>query len=84
EHPDVIIADIMMPGMDAYEVFNHLVEDKHLSKIPVVVLTAKPDEIYKQISEGLGIKLHLTKPFMPYKVVEQVERILENRAPNHP
>ena len=74
----------MMPGMDAYEVFNHLVEDKHLSKIPVVVLTAKPDEIYKQISEGLGIKLHLTKPFMPYKVVEQVERILENRAPNHP
>ncbi len=83
EQPDVILLDIMMPGMDGYEVLNNLIEDKHLSNIPVVFLTAKPDEIYKQISKGLGIKLHLTKPFLPYKVVEEVERILENRALNH-
>lgn len=83
EQPDVILLDIMMPGMDGYEVINNLIEDKHLSNIPVVVLTAKTDNIYKQISKGLGIRLHLTKPFLPYKVVEEVERIVENQALNH-
>lgn len=78
ERPDVIILDIMMPGMDGYEVFNHLAEDEQTSRIPVVVLTAKPEEIYRRISEGLGVKLHITKPYLPYRVVEQVELILED------
>ncbi|OGD74568.1 MAG: hypothetical protein A2Y64_00940 [Candidatus Coatesbacteria bacterium RBG_13_66_14] len=77
EKPDVIILDVMMPGMDGYEVFNRLGEDDRSSRIPVVVLTAKPDEIYRRISEGIGAKLHLTKPFKPYAVVEQVERMLD-------
>jgi DNA-binding response OmpR family regulator len=84
EQPDVIILDVMMPGMDGYEVFNRLGEDERVSRIPVVVLTAKPDEIYRHISEGIGVKLHLTKPFAPFAVVEQVERILENRASSLP
>jgi DNA-binding response OmpR family regulator len=80
ERPDVIILDLMMPGMDGYEVFNRLGEEERVSRIPVVLLTAKPDEIYRRISEGLGAGLHLTKPFKPYAVVEQVERML-GRAP---
>ena len=84
EQPDVIILDVMMPGMDGYEVFNRLGEDERVSRIPVVVLTAKPDEVYRRISEGIGVKLHLTKPFAPYAVVDQVERILENRVPSLP
>jgi two-component system alkaline phosphatase synthesis response regulator PhoP len=80
ERPDVIILDIMMPGMDGYEVYHNLYEDRRLAKIPVVVLTAKTDEIHRRISDGIGVKLHITKPFMPYRVVEEVGRILENRA----
>jgi two-component system alkaline phosphatase synthesis response regulator PhoP len=80
EKPDAIILDIMMPGMDGYEVFTRLGEDEGVARIPVVVLTAKPDAIYRRISEGLGAGLHLTKPFKPYAVVEQVERML-GRAP---
>ncbi|MCX7022348.1 MAG: response regulator [bacterium] len=79
EKPDVIILDVMMPGMDGYEVFSRLVEDDRVSQIPVVVLTAKTDYIYRRISEGIGAKLHLTKPFAPYTVVDQVERLLNER-----
>jgi len=79
ERPDVIILDVMMPGMDGYEVFNRLGEDERVSRIPVVIITAKPDEIYRRISDGIGVSLHLTKPFAPYAVVEQVERILDER-----
>jgi DNA-binding response OmpR family regulator len=80
EKPDVIILDVMMPGMDGYEVFNRLVEDDRVSRIPVVILTAKTDEIYRRISEGIGASLHLVKPFVPYAVVEQVERLLDERG----
>lgn len=61
--PDLIISDIKMPGMDGYELFNNLMENKKLRGIPFIFLTALDSE--KKIVKGkaLGVDDYLTKPF---------------------
>jgi len=61
--PDLILLDIMMPGMDGYEVCKRLKTDMRTSKIPVIFITAKSEEADEKKGFQLGAVDYITKPF---------------------
>ncbi|RJP81969.1 MAG: hybrid sensor histidine kinase/response regulator [Desulfobacteraceae bacterium] len=61
--PDLILLDIMMPGMDGYEVCRRLKADKRTSKIPVIFITAKSEENDEKKGFQIGAVDYITKPF---------------------
>ena len=77
EMPDLILLDIMMPGMDGPTTFGHLRQDDLTAKIPVIFMTAK---VQTQEVEGyikLGAAGVITKPIDPMLLPEQIAGILE-------
>jgi DNA-binding response OmpR family regulator len=77
ETPDVILLDVMMPGMDGWEVFGELLEDQRTANIPVVFLTARAE--LRDQARGLevgGID-YVTKPFDPLELAPLVADLLE-------
>jgi CheY-like chemotaxis protein len=75
-HPDVIVLDLMLPGMTGYEVLETLKGDEQTSDIPVLVLTAKSLRADRERSHGLGAAGFLTKPFLPSELCELVESLV--------
>jgi CheY-like chemotaxis protein len=75
-HPDVIVLDLMMPGINGYDVLEALQGDDATSGIPVLVLTAKSLRADRERSHGLGASAFLTKPFMPSELCEMVDSLL--------
>jgi len=73
-HYDLIILDLMLPGMDGMEVCKHLRQQK--IETPILMLTAKDDEIDKILGLELGADDYLTKPFSPKEVVARIKAIL--------
>ncbi|GAC1586979.1 MAG: substrate-binding domain-containing protein [Hymenobacter sp.] len=78
--PDLIVCDVMMPGLSGLEVVAQLRADWRTSHIPVVLLTAR--NAPEQQVEGVqaGADLYLTKPFNPTFLLESVRTLLANRA----
>ena len=76
EKPDLIILDIMMPGMDGWELFNRLKENYRWSKIPVVFLTAKNDEFTKTFGSSSAADF-IKKPFDIYDLKNRIDTILK-------
>jgi len=75
--PDLIILDVMMPGIDGYQIFASLRENAATQHIPVIIMTAHAENIYERISLDLGAAEHITKPFHPLDLVGKVQRLLQ-------
>ena len=75
-HPDVIVLDLMLPGIDGYDVLEALQADAATSDIPIVVLTAKSLRADRDRSHGLGASAFLTKPFLPSELCEVVDSLV--------
>lgn len=75
-HPDVIVLDLMLPGMSGYDVLEALQRDEGTSDIPVLVLTAKSLRADRERSHGLGASAFLTKPFLPNELCEMVDSLV--------
>jgi DNA-binding response OmpR family regulator len=75
--PDLVILDVMMPGIDGYQIFASLREYAATRHIPVIIMTAHAENIYERISLDLGAAEHITKPFHPLDLVGKVQRLLE-------
>lgn len=69
---DMVIVDIMMPGMDGYSVCTSL---RQLSNVPIIIVSAKDTEPDKIIGLNLGSDDYLTKPFSPLELVARVKSI---------
>jgi two-component system, OmpR family, phosphate regulon response regulator PhoB len=82
QRPDVIVLDLMLPGMDGYEVLETLRGDESTARIPVLVLTAKSLRADRERSRELGAAAFLTKPFLPDDLCEIVDS-LANRGADH-
>ena len=76
-HPDVILLDVMMPGMDGYETCRHLKGLPETAEIPVIFLTARNRDDTIQRWRELGAVGFIAKPFDPLALAEQVEEILQ-------
>ena len=76
--PDLVILDIMMPGMNGWDVAARIKENSKWSKIPIIFLTAKGDEMSVGLG-GLASEEYIVKPFDIIKLKERVEEILNNR-----
>ena len=76
DHPDVIVLDLMLPGMDGLEVCKKLRADSATALTPVIMLTAKAEETDKIVGLELGADDYLTKPFSPKELVARVKALL--------
>jgi len=74
--PDLIILDLMLPGIDGLEVCKKLKSDGKTEQIPVIMLTAKGDESDIVTGLELGAEDYVTKPFSPKILIARVRRIL--------
>ncbi|MCR6545530.1 response regulator transcription factor [Dehalobacterium formicoaceticum] len=72
---DLLIIDIMLPGMDGLEILRHIQEEKD---IPVLLVSAKKEEIDKIKGLSLGADDYITKPFSPGELVARVQSHLKN------
>jgi DNA-binding response OmpR family regulator len=77
ELPDVILLDVMMPGMDGWEVAERLIEDETTHEIPLVFLTARAELRDRARGLELGGVDYITKPFNPTELASVVEHLLE-------
>jgi two-component system, OmpR family, alkaline phosphatase synthesis response regulator PhoP len=78
--PDLILLDLMLPGIDGLEVCKKLKGDTKTESIPVIMLTAKGEEIDIVTGLELGAEDYVTKPFSPKVLVARVRRILQRVA----
>lgn len=79
EKPDLMILDIMLPGMDGLEVCKKI---RQSSRIPIMMLTAKGEEIDKVVGLELGADDYLVKPFSPRELVARVKALLRRAQPD--
>jgi DNA-binding response OmpR family regulator len=78
--PDVILLDIMMPKRNGYEVCQAVKADPALRSIPVIMLTAKGQEVEIHKGLALGASAYIAKPFGNAEVLEAVRAALESRT----
>jgi DNA-binding response OmpR family regulator len=71
--PDVVILDVMLPGMDGLEVCRQIQRDR---PVPVLMLTARDDETDMLVGLGVGADDYMTKPFSPRELVARVKALL--------
>jgi DNA-binding response OmpR family regulator len=76
EHPDLILLDIMLPGMDGLEVCRQLRREDATATIPIVMLTAKADEIDKVVGLEVGADDYVTKPFGRRELLARVRALI--------
>jgi DNA-binding response OmpR family regulator len=79
ENPDLILLDVLMPGVDGLGVARMLHDDPVLSRIPVIMLSAMGGA--QDIEAGLqaGVKAYLVKPFSPRELLDKVSRLIRDR-----
>ena len=78
--PDLILLDIMMPGIDGWETLTRLKRDPETSGIPVVIFTAREHSRGHQKSAEMGAADYFRKPFEPDELIELVEKHIAQAA----
>lgn len=84
EPPDLVLLDLMMPDLDGWEVYQQIKADERTRSIPVIVVTAKAQNIDRVLVMHIAkVDDYITKPFSPQELLSSVERVLgaANPAP---
>jgi DNA-binding response OmpR family regulator len=76
EHPDLIVLDLMLPGIDGLEVCRQLRREDKTATVPIIMLTAKSDEIDKVVGLEVGADDYVTKPFGRRELLARVRALL--------
>ncbi len=79
--PDLVLADVSMPGLDGYELCAALKADPELSHIPVLLLTGTFERFDKERATRAKVDAHIAKPFEAQALVDQVHQLLERELP---
>lgn len=80
EHPDLIILDIMLPGLDGYEVCHRVRQKPETANLPILMISAKARQDDKDIGLRVGADEYLTKPVDPSEILARVESLLAGRS----
>jgi DNA-binding response OmpR family regulator len=78
--PDLVLLDIMMPELSGFEVLEALSKDPDKAAIPVVVLTARADDVDAQRGLTLGARKYMSKPFDVRALIAEVQRQIGTRS----
>ncbi len=78
ENPDIVILDLMMPGMDGYEVSRRKNDDPRLAPIPLLVFTASVEDIQEKVRET-GADGYIAKPFNASDMIKKISDTLNKK-----
>ncbi|HXF72310.1 MAG TPA: response regulator [Actinomycetota bacterium] len=76
--PDAVVLDVMMPGLDGWEVCRRLRDEAGLAGVPIVFLSARPRDVDPERGYASGVVAQVTKPFEPLELVALVRRAIED------
>jgi DNA-binding response OmpR family regulator len=79
--PDLVLLDLMMPGMNGMEVCKQLRADARTSRVPIIMLTAKAAETDKIVGLEMGADDYITKPFSVRELIARVRAVLRRSGP---
>jgi phosphate regulon transcriptional regulator PhoB len=79
--PDLIVLDLMLPELDGLEVCRRLRADPATAALPIIMLTAKADEVDRIVGLELGADDYVVKPFSPKELVARVRAVLRRMRP---
>jgi len=74
--PDLLLLDLMLPGLDGLEVCRAVRSDGHTASIPIIMVTAKGEESDRIVGLELGADDYITKPFSPNEVIARIRALL--------
>jgi len=80
DHPDLIILDLMLPGTDGLEVCRRLRAHSATQSIPIIMLTARAEEVDRIVGLEMGADDYVPKPFSPRELVARVKAVLRRTA----
>lgn len=78
--PDLVILDLMLPGLDGFEVCRELKRGNDTQQIPVIILTAKGEEIDRIVGLELGADDYVVKPFSPRELILRIRAVLRRSS----
>jgi DNA-binding response OmpR family regulator len=85
QHVDLIVLDLMLPGMDGFEVCRQIKSaGSHASCAPIIILTARGEEVDRVVGFELGADDYVVKPFSPRELVLRVKAVLRRRRSEEP
>ena len=79
--PDLVVLDLMLPAMSGLEVCRRLRQDRLTASLPIVMLTAKADEVDRVVGLELGADDYVVKPFSPKELLARVRAVLRRSRP---
>ena len=80
QHPDLVLLDLMMPDMDGWEVYQQMKADLAMRDIPVIVVTAKAQNIDKVLGLHIAkVDDYIAKPFSPQELMDSVDKVLSQQ-----
>jgi DNA-binding response OmpR family regulator len=74
--PDLVVLDVMMPGMSGIDVCQELRRDPDTANLPIILLTARAQEGDVEVGFGVGADDYIIKPFSPRELLNRVEAVL--------
>lgn len=81
ERPELIVLDLMLPGMSGLEVCRALKREPATASLPIIMLTARAEEVDRIVGFELGADDYMTKPFSPRELVLRIQSILRRAKP---
>src|SRR5437879_11667609 len=82
--PDLIVLDLMLPGIDGLEVTRRVRAEPAWAAVPIIMLTAKADEVDRVVGLELGADDYVAKPFSPKELLARVRAVLRRARPADP
>ena len=76
--PDLILLDLLMPGIDGFEVCRHVRADSQTAHIPILILSARTDLRSREEALLAGATKYLTKPISPPQLLQQINEVLDS------
>lgn len=80
EHPDLILLDWVLPGLSGPNFFKRLQRDRELGQIPVIIVSARAEEVVRKTATELGAAGYLLKPFNVRALRELVAQIIQKQG----